>query len=130
MFFSLRGQIVLEFIMFTVLALFLVLVLIALALRISSSIASDQGVSEVTDLARSVQEELILASQVSEGYHRSFVLPTRLQRGEYSITNSEELLTLSYDSATVSLAIPLVNGTLQKGANVIIHENETIYINP
>lgn len=130
MFFSRKAQIVFEFIMFTMLAVFLVLVLIGLAFRISSTIVDDQGLRELNDLAESIQEELILAWQVSEGYHRTIFIPSRLQRGEYTFSNSPVLLLFNYNDISLSLSIPLVNGTLQKGYNTIIHENETLYINP
>ena len=119
MFFSRKAQIIFEFVMFTLLAVFLVLVLIGLAFRISSSIVDNQGLKEINDLAQSIQEELILAWQVSEGYHRELFIPSRLQRGEFTMSNSDELLLFTYNDISLSLPIPPVNGTLHKGYNTI-----------
>ncbi len=127
---SRKAQIIFEFVMFTLLAVFLVLILVGLAFRISSTIIHDQGLRELNDMAESIQEELILAWQVSEGYHRELFIPSRLQRGEFTINNSDELLLLSYHNLSLSLAIPPVTGVLHKGNNIIIHENETLYLNP
>lgn len=125
---SKKSQIIFEFVMFILLAIFLVLILIGISFKISSTIVDNQAYSELNDLARSIQEEFILAWQVSEGYNREIYIPSRLQRGNFSMNNSEEMIFFIYDGHSLSLTIPIVNGTLQKGYNMLIHENETLYI--
>ena len=86
------------------------------------------------DLAISIQQELIFASELEDGYRREFYLPTKLNNIDYSITNGNTssyngYLTFQYESQEFFYIIPAVVGSIQKGSNVLRKYNNTLYLN-
>lgn len=106
------------------------LALVSLGIKLIADAQETQGTQELEDLARSLQKELLTASQTQPGYHRIVNLPKRLSRGDYSISNDEESFTLTHTSgAAITLSTPQLNGTLTKGNNLIYHAgNNTLTI--
>jgi hypothetical protein len=125
---SRRSQIALEFILYTMLGIVIVLVLSGVAVALVEDSFENQAMQEAEDLAYSLQEELVLAVQVPEGYHRSLEIPQQLRRSEYTLSSDLDSFTLIQGDLTLTLRTPPLNGTLTKGHNVIHHENGTILI--
>lgn len=118
-----------EFILFSILGVFFVIVLIGVAIKLSSNALEDQSQQEASDLAITLQEELILASEMLPGYHRAIDIPLTLRRGGYTLTNDNHSFTIAKDGITLSLSTPPLNGTLIKGRNIIKNRNGTVVIN-
>ena len=83
----------------------------------------------VQDVAYVVQNELVLAAQVEDGYHRSFLLPALLNGRTYSATIVGNSVTISTQKATYSVRIPSVQGSLAKGMNNITKEDNIVVLN-
>ncbi len=83
------------------------------------------------NIARAVQEEILLALSASDGYERTFFLPERAINLEYNISfvaNSVYLQTLDGKHA---LALPVANitGDINVGSNTIRKVNGSVYLN-
>jgi hypothetical protein len=86
----------------------------------------------VRDVGFSVQQELFLASEVKDGYARSFDIPNTVDGFSYNISIVHHTLILVSDASNVeqSFPVPLVVGNLSKGVNHITRSGGVIYVNP
>ena len=123
-----RAQVALEFVIFTMMGIFFVLILIGIGGRLTVDELDAQGTQEAQSLATTLQEELIIAAQVQPGYHRVIEIPYLLRRGEYSLSNTNNTLTIEKEGVTITLKTPPLNGTFIKGRNVISNDQETLTI--
>jgi len=80
---------------------------------------ADQKAAEMKSYAFELQRELILASEVHEGYSRDIFIPDYIGQYDFEISNSDRVLVLSYEEADVAVPIPKITGTLEKGNNTI-----------
>jgi len=96
-----------------------------------SSISFNKEYRSIKDLAFSVKHEIIIASEVMDGYERQFTLPSKVNGHDYSIsnTNISIILVTTNKGIEQSHLIPAVNGTLVKGDNTIRRSGGVIYIN-
>ncbi|MBS3088689.1 hypothetical protein J4402_02815 [Candidatus Pacearchaeota archaeon] len=87
---------------------------------------------EVQEIALAVQNEINLAIDSTDGYYRNFTIPEKIINQDYTITVSEGLVYIITDDEKHSIALPIppVNGTIQKGPNIIRKQNSIIYLNP
>ncbi len=105
-------MVMLAFVFFAV-----VLILVAAYLRYTSR---QTGLAALQDEASSLQQELLLASNVQDGYRRTILIPDELDGRPYSIANDASLLTLSFDDGTTySRDIPPVSGSFAIGSDTI-----------
>lgn len=123
-----KAQVALEFILFAILGIFVAIALTTAGIYLSNAVVTKQSAREAEDLAYSLQAELILADQLTTGYHRAITLPQTLRGQPYTVTSTKESLTITKNELTVTLAIPEINGTLQKGLNVITNEQRPLII--
>jgi hypothetical protein len=79
-----------------------------------------------------VQHELFLASEVKDGYLRSFEVPDAADGYSYNLSITQRTLILVSDNSNIeqSFAIPLVVGNVTKGTNTIARRGGVIYVNP
>ena len=117
---------------------FVFLVGLAFVIVVIFSIASRDKVSElsdekefilVKDLAFKVQNEINLAGRVEDGYRREFDIPQKLETIEYSISIDGNILVVETDSHDHILVVPKVNGSIQKGTNIITKKAGVINLN-
>lgn len=90
---------------------------------------NDLTYGKLADLAKFIQQELILAGESSDGYHRTFILPEKVSNQEYVIQIEGNTLAVKGRKYTVPVEIPLFSGTLDKGANRITKAGGIIYVN-
>lgn len=81
------------------------------------------------DLALSVQNEISLASESSEGYSREFFVPDTILGKDYEIEILDERIYIHGDRIGVSYKVFPVQGNIIKGVNIIKKENGIIYLN-
>ncbi len=81
------------------------------------------------DLGFSLQNELIMASQVHTGYKRLFNVPVQLEGFDYKISINNTMLLIDYTENVFALPIPAVTGTFVKGINVIINQDNKVLLN-
>ncbi len=132
-----KAQAAMEFVMvFSVLSIFVTAFLGAIYVNISQSKQkNEQGI--VDDMANFIQQEIILASRVEDGYHRTFFLPEKIGGKPYNITLGDYALYVNTSKAVSIRGIPIVTNAdsvkfYYQDNNTII-KNETpfyIFINP
>jgi len=88
----------------------------------------DQVYAELKDFGFKMQRELILASEVHEGYSRNIYLPEFIGKIEYTITNSNRVLIITSGDIDFPFPIPNTNGIMIKGNNTIRNINGVVVI--
>jgi hypothetical protein len=114
-----RGQVATEFIVMVSLAMIVVMAFIWLMYRFSYDYSEEKNMEKISDLGYSLQSELILASEVEPGYERTINIPDKASGADYSISQTDNDLVLTYRGADILFAIPKVTGSLHKGVNII-----------
>ena len=126
-----KAQIALEFILYIMLGITVVITLSATAISFAQDARERQAQEAIADLAYSLQDELITAASVHKGYNRMIDIPdTLVPSTYYTITNTKESLTIAQvNGGSITLPTPTINGTLTKGRNIVtLHENSTLVI--
>jgi len=88
----------------------------------------------IKEIALTVQDEINLAQESSEGYFRTFKLPKNLNGQEYSIELNESMVYIHTPDDKYAMALPIADLTvvnpIQKGFNNITKENGEVKLNP
>ena len=103
----------------TIIGLILALVILVGFVVVMNDTREDQKAAEIKDLGFQIQRELILASEVHEGYSRDIDIPEYIGKYDYTIINNERVLVLTVDDVDYPFPIPKTNGTIKKGNNTI-----------
>ena len=125
-----KAQVSAEFFVFLGLAF-----LIAIAFEIASldqlnDFRLQKENEAVKDLALKLQQELLVASTVEDGYVRIFVIPDNLEGINYSLTTLyNSTITVKSKNSLYIVSIPKVVGNASKGTNTINKTGGVIYIN-
>ena len=126
-----KAQFAIEFI---VLIAFMFLIFLGAIAVITSKIIEakeneNQGIAE--DIATLARGEIDLAKSVSDGYTRTFVLPTKVKGIGYEIEiiANRELVVKYNDKEYVSFLPEDVEGSINPGENTIKKESGTVYVN-
>lgn len=84
----------------------------------------------VKDLALKLQQELLIAATVEDGYVRIFEIPDKLDSINYSLTTlNNHTITVQSKNSLYIVAIPKAIGNASKGTNIINKTGGVIYIN-
>lgn len=83
----------------------------------------------VDDVALKLQKELLIATNVEDGYSRVFQIPDRIDSINYSVAIENLTLYVKSKNAFSIVSIPKVIGNVSKGTNMINRTNGIIYIN-
>ncbi|MBR9692207.1 hypothetical protein GOV06_05480 [Candidatus Woesearchaeota archaeon] len=124
-----QAQVSMEFIFLVGLAFTIMVVFIASTRSEFSTLRSEEERSLVKDVSVMVQQELIMASNVQDGYIRNFNVPLTLDGISYSIQIINTTLLTATDGYEWVLNVPPVIGDIQKGNNTINRTNSMIYLN-
>ena len=81
------------------------------------------------EIALQVQTEVNLASKSSEGYSRTFKLPTSLNGKNYSINITDSRVFVRTQENAITISLETTSGEISKGENTIRKSNGKIYIN-
>ncbi|MFC1768667.1 hypothetical protein ACFLZX_02790 [Nanoarchaeota archaeon] len=126
---NLRAQSAMEFLVLAGILLFILLVMLAVVSHQTSIVNQNRDTIVVEDIVAKIQKEINLAARVSDGYSRSFYLPSKVGKLDYSINIIGGEVIIDTGGQTYSRKVPPVVGNITKGNNVIRKNNETIYIN-
>lgn len=85
--------------------------------------------AKVQDLANEIQQELVLAGEASEGYHRTFSIPSKIGTVDYEILTEGNTLVIDTRKYSYFVETPLFSGTINKGTNKIKKESGLIQVN-
>lgn len=83
------------------------------------------------DVVLDVQDEINLAAQSSEGYHRDFTIPPDVLGKNYSIIVLNGTIYANTLDGTAALSLPVeqLNGALKIGTNTLRKIGSIIYLN-
>ncbi len=83
------------------------------------------------DIAKIVRNEIDLAKSVSNGYTRTFSIPTKIKGNNYNIEiiGNRELVVTYLDKEYVEFLPENIVGNTNLGTNIIKKENDIVYIN-
>ena len=83
----------------------------------------------IRNLALSVQEEINLATKSSDGYSRTFSVPSLILGKNYDIEITDNSVYIKTDRNALSLQIGDVIGDIKRGDNLIKKENGDVKLN-
>jgi len=124
-----KGQYAFEFLTFFGITLVIFTIFIGIFLARSSIASADREAIIASDYARMLQKEIILASQVSDGYSRSFYVDKKVDGIEMNISNTANRLYVITRNHDIILKIPEVEGSIVLGKNTITKDNGIIKLN-
>ena len=122
-----------EFMFLVIASFFIAFGLLVAFVDLSADRTTQKAYVELLDLGRAVQQEFLIASELEDGYTRSFFIPDQLNALPYTIvsgnaTQSESYFQFLFENQEVYYAIPPINGALVKGTNTIQKINGTLYL--
>ncbi|MFC1648091.1 hypothetical protein ACFL1B_01395 [Nanoarchaeota archaeon] len=110
----------------------LAILFIIIFLGISYSLFNDniriRNEDKIRDIGYSIQNEIILASEVHDGYKREITLPEHLGGLDYSLVTANNYFVVSYKDGDIVFQVPEIQGALSKGAVTIRKVNGNIQI--
>ncbi len=125
-----RAQVSLEFIIVAGFAVLLLIALLTITLSQVRSAVTEGTLSGMEDIALSIQQELLTARSVGDGYERSFTLPADIQGRRYTVAlqpdGNATVVTIGLAGREISARAPRCDGTLRYGTNRITTQNGTI----
>ena len=124
-----RGQFLLEFFILLAIAVLVGIIYLVSATSLFGAVSEDQRISSLDDIGYMVQDEVLLAESVDDGYSRSFVIPSSADRFAYVLSSDATSITLTSGARTITYPLPPVGGTFQKGKNIIA-KNGNITVMP
>ncbi len=125
----LRAQVAMEFIVLIGICLMMLIIFVSSTSDHTEKLNRQRDYIIIKDVAYKIQNEIILASQVKEGYNRTFYLPYEFDGKEYEIATYENQFTVIMNEMEFSLRIPKINGTIKKGNNTITNKGGIINLN-
>ncbi|MBW2990349.1 hypothetical protein KY348_01450 [Candidatus Woesearchaeota archaeon] len=114
-----KAQIAIEFVLVVGLAMVVLIVFAGVIYYLSFNYSEEKNINRLTDLGYSLQNELILASEVEPGYERTIIIPNKIGGINFSINQTDNDLVITYRSVELLFTIPQVNGKFDKGTNKI-----------
>ncbi len=127
-----KAQSAAEFIILASALLFFFLILFFVFQENISQRARIQREGTLREAAFSIQNEISLANQASEGYERTFFLPVMIINRNYSVmivdTTLLYLITSDNDYS-ITLSVQNTTGQPRQGSNTLKKINSTVYLN-
>jgi hypothetical protein len=126
-----NGQSAIEFIILVGAALFfLAAFLLVVQLQLSDRSKAQKDVV-LNEIAFQVQDELVLASEASDGYSRTFVLSETIIGLQYDIDIDGSVVYVRTQNGAHALTLPVVNvtGNVLKGVNLVRNVGGEVFLN-
>ncbi|MBI5804053.1 hypothetical protein HY450_02310 [Candidatus Pacearchaeota archaeon] len=126
-----KGQSAVEFIILVGAVMFFFIAM----LYVFQQNLADKSVEErnrlLNEIGLSIQKEIELASDSSEGYTREFKVPETLLNLEYTVELTESVLYIHTDDGKYALTLPVhdVTGQIKKGQNSIRKREGRVFLN-
>lgn len=123
-----KGQIALEFLLLTAFMIALLFGMFIIISNISESNITRQKILTLEDLGESVRNDIVLASEMENGFHRVINLPSKARGKEYTLsieggTSNYSYLVVASENYEVLYSIPKISGSIGPGKNIIIKED-------
>lgn len=126
-----KCQVSIEFLFLFGLLFFAITIFMAVLSEDFHSFAVDKEENTMKDFGVYLQNEILTASDVNNGYHRKIYLPHEIGGIDYTISNTENSFKLVSTPSELEFTyyIPKVQGNFKKGENLIHKKKGVIYIN-
>ena len=124
-----RAQFVLEFIILVTMAIFICIAYLATSTDLLRDTSEQQRTDALNDIGYRVQDEMILAATVDDGYVRNITIQQQADRFVYTLGSDPSGISLTSGATTLFYPLPQYTGAFQKGANIIV-KNGTITVSP
>jgi len=125
------GQVAMEFLLMTGFSIIMIIILLIVVLNISQSNAESRTYDDIRDFGQALQQELLLASELEDGYIRELDIPLTINSQQYNITiyNSTKYtyMIITYMLQEIYYAVPPIEGEFKKG-KTYLHKNDTLYL--
>lgn len=123
-----RGQIAVEFTIMFGFAVLIGLLFLLSANTLFAGVNEDQRRTAIDEVGYAIQDEIILATTVQDGYRRAILVPERADRFTYTLTSTTTAVTLTSGATIITYAHPPIIGQIQKGQNVIVKDGDVTVI--
>lgn len=123
------SQVAIEFLMMIGLAFFVFFVFIGVSLYYTNNFNKQREIILVDDLALYIQRELKLAETVKDGYYREFKIPDKVNNKDFNLIQQSNEVTIKTNRYESHVSIPILQGNLQNGVNIVNKTGGVIYIN-
>ena len=124
-----KAQVAMEFVFLVGLAFTVMVVFVSSTRSEFSDLRSLEERSLVKDVSVMVQHELVVASNVEDGYIRKFIVPLNLEGISYNISIINNTLLTSSSGYEYVLSVPSIVGNVVKGNNTINKTGGIIRLN-
>lgn len=108
-----------EFMIMIGLAMIVIIAFASIIYYLTYEYSEQKNIERLTDLGYSLQNELILASEVEYGYERTIEIPDKVGVADYSIGAAANAIVITYRGSEKLFLIPNVTGSFSKGTNTI-----------
>ena len=125
---SSKGQVTVEFVVFLLLAATFFGITASVLHMHQVDVQQENRMQELRSFARSVQDEIIIASNMHHGYSRQVDLPKKLYNEDYQIWILNNNLYLSQDEEELILPLPPVIGTINGDTLEIVVQPEEVIV--
>jgi len=128
-----KSQVAIEFLSLTIIGFLILLTMVAALGIYSSGKKLEKTYSEIQDIGRTVQQELLIASEVQDGYRREIYIPgtvngININLGYGNTTKNTGYLSFKFENQEVYYEVPQLSGDIGLGVNIISKTNETINV--
>lgn len=123
-----KAQISMEFLLLLSVGIAIAVVFTFVIATVTSQRQSEAQAEKLEEYAYHLQSEILVASQVKDGYHHTLYVPNLLEGADYTIEINQTELVLTLEPYSVSLNIPQINGTIVKGKNIIQKKSGMVMI--
>ncbi|MFT4249897.1 MAG: hypothetical protein ACMXYD_00860 [Candidatus Woesearchaeota archaeon] len=117
-----RAQFALEYLFIHGFALLVLIGLLSTVFVVESRASQDARIQEAERIASHIQQEILLASSVRDGYRREIFLPASIHSHPYEIEISPTAVFVSVTDYQAVRSIPSVTANMTAGRNVITKE--------
>lgn len=129
-----KGQIAFEFIMMLGMGMILMILFIAVLNIIIREKNDEMQEALFMDLGEAVQNEVLIADVVADGYTRAFTVPPAemnhsYEQLTYTISNTNDTITITHQEKTYEFPIPITEGNIRIGENLIQKIDGIIHVN-
>ena len=120
----------------TGMAFFIVLAFMISAYSVAKNSEDSKNYADLDDLGKSIQQELLLASTLEDGYSRRINIPQTIVGGSFNITNGnigniQGYIQFNYATnkpIEIYYITPIFIGNITKGYNTIRKNNGSLYV--
>lgn len=123
-----KAQSAMEFSLMTAFASIFIIILLVIAIAFLTESQNKKTDNYFDSFANDIQEEIIITSQMRDGYYSIINIPETINNHRYLLNNTETYFFIEYKNRRITRYIPHIEGRLRFGENTIKKENGKVII--